>query len=100
MLKLFLTIDAKQGHKIEINSETKVGGYYQTFGITALDENEMKTIIIEYLNKDLKSTLLEISESWTPDMKGRDKKLAKYIGNMDRHGIWYVSGRAWYPADE
>ena len=91
---------ARPGRKVVFNSEQQVTGFYQKFGVSANDEKEILELIRKYLAKDLDSELVEVADQWSPDLFGIDRDVADQIGQMDKVGIWYSSGRAWFGLDE
>ena len=71
MLIRLVSIEARPGDRLIRNPEDEpMLGYFQTFGVTASDEAELKDRIQEYLRSDLGSELLGIEESWLPDFEG------------------------------
>ena len=101
-LTLFVSVEAKPGDQLAFDpgDEEDFKGYFQTFGVTARNEKELLEIIKGYLDADLGSTLVEISERWEPEFEGVDADLRGDVGDLDRVGIWYRSGRAWYGPEE
>ena len=100
MLTLLVTVEAKHGEKVVFDRDNRVEGYYQTLGVTASDEEELKRLVIEYLSSSLESTLVEIVERRAADFSGEDSKIEKLVGDIDSIGIWYKSGRAWFSPEE
>jgi hypothetical protein len=99
MIIMLVSVEARHGKQVVFDQEQQVAGYYQTFGVTAFDENELKSLIVNYLNSDLESSLVDIVEIWTPDLIGNDREIKELVGDMNKPGIWYISGRAWFPSD-
>jgi hypothetical protein len=100
MLKLLVSVEVKHSKEfVKFDSEYRIDGYFQTFGITASNEEELEKLIIDYLDADMKSTLVKIEERWIPNFSGRDKYLKKLVGEINTKGIWYVSGKAWFSPD-
>ena len=75
-------------------------GYFQTIGVTARDEKELRGLVEEYLRADLDSELIGIDERWVPDLTGSDRDIQDQIGDLTKMGIWYTSGRAFYGPEE
>lgn len=100
MLSCLVCVEAKHGSNVVIEGAQNVGGYFQTLGVTATDDSELRQIVRDFLYADLQSELVEISEQWPPDFEGADQDIADVVGAVNRVGIWYASGRAWFSADE
>jgi hypothetical protein len=96
MLTLFISVEGKPGKDVVVDPDQPVDGYYQTLGVTARSEEELRTIVQQFLTSDLGSTLVEISERWSPDFYGSDADLKDEVGDLDKVGVWYSSGRAWF----
>lgn len=100
MLILFVSVEGKPGNKITFDPSHPVEGYYQTLGVTAQSEAELRTLIQDYLSSDLGSTLVTVSDYWVPDFEGKDADIKDEIGDLNNIGIWYSSGRAWFGPDD
>jgi hypothetical protein len=100
MLTLFVSVEARPRKLTNGGSDQEVAGYFQTFGVTAIDERELLRLIEQYLAADLESELVAVSEKWLPDLDGNDRDIASQIGQMNSIGIWWSSGRAWFGPDE
>ncbi len=96
MITLLVAVEARPGDDVLFDADREVGGYYQTLGVTASNEEEMRTLIRKFLKTDLQSTLVEITESWIPDLDGQDSDIADRVGDVNQIGIWYHSGHAWF----
>ena len=98
MLTLFVSVEAKPGKKVAFEPDRTIEGYYQTFGVTAKSESELRDLIRDYLAADLQSHLVEICETWPPDWDGTDRDIReKFRDSASANvGIWYTSGRAWF----
>ena len=96
MLTLLVSVEGKPGKGVVVDPSHQVEGYYQTLGVTAQSEEELQTLIQDFLTSDLGSTLVEISERWSPDFDGPDADLRDEVSDLDKVGIWYSSGRAWF----
>jgi hypothetical protein len=100
MLTLFIAVEAKHNKDIvSFDSTSQIAGYYQTFGVTASNEEELKEQITEYLYSDTGGTLVQIKKRWIPDFSGKDKRLREYVKDINTKGIWYKSGKAWFSLD-
>ncbi|MGE5570779.1 MAG: hypothetical protein ACM3S5_17210 [Rhodospirillales bacterium] len=99
MLTLFLAVEAKPGENVVFEGAA-VEGYYQTFGVTARNEDQLRSLVEEYLKSDLEDTLIEISERWEPDFSGGYANVRDEVGDISKVGIWYRSGRAWFGPDD
>ncbi|MEW5980561.1 MAG: hypothetical protein AB1898_32660 [Acidobacteriota bacterium] len=100
MLTFFVSVEAKPGEPVHFDPPRQVEGYYQTFGVTAEDEAQLLWIIEDYIKGDLGSTFVGVSERWLPDLDGADSDVKDLIGDVQKVGIWYKSGRAWFGPDE
>jgi hypothetical protein len=96
MLTLFASVEARPSKDVKLAMSRAVKGYYQTLGVTARDEVELRNLIKDYLASDLQSQLAEISETWRPDWDGSDRDLIDVLGDLGKVGVWYASGRAWF----
>lgn len=99
MLTLFIAVEAKPGENVVFEG-AEVDGYYQRLGVTARNEDELQSLVEDYLKADLGGTLIEISERWEPDFSGGDADVLGEVGDISRVGIWYRSGRAWFGPDD
>ena len=101
MLTFLLAVEAKPGNKLLWDpDDPPVAGYFQTLGVTAADETELLSFIVEHLRNDLESELIAVSERWEPDFDGADHDIRELIEDTTKPGVWYFSGRAFYAADE
>jgi hypothetical protein len=101
MLTLLVAVEARPGRQaIAEPGDPPIVGYFQTLGVTARDEAELRTLIQKHLWSDLGSELVEIAERWTPDFEGTDHDIAEVAGDALAPGIWYVSGRAFFGPEE
>lgn len=99
MLTLLVSVEAKPGKNVVVDPDHELEGYYQTLGVTARSEEELRMLVQEFLTSDLGSALVEISERWSPDFDGSDADLRDEVADLNEVGIWYSSGRAWFSRD-
>jgi hypothetical protein len=99
MLTLFVAVEAKPGRNV-VFEDAEVEGYYQRLGVTARSEDELRRLIQNHLDADLGSSLIEISERWMPDFAGADSEVREEVGDLNKVGIWYSSGKAWFGPEE
>lgn len=100
MVKRVLLVNATPGGRLVASpGQERPQGYYQRFGVTATNEGEVRSIVEKYLMDDLGSTASEI-EMAEPDFATRDADIWAHIGNSEKLGIWYASGRAFYLEEE
>lgn len=100
LVKLLVSVEAKQPETFSFDPPREVAGYYQTFGVTACDDAQMLLLIQDYLTQDLGSTFINVSERWVPDFDGADADIREDVGDLESVGLWYWSGRAWFSPDE
>ncbi len=101
MLTFFVFVEAKLGDTLVSDPAGQpILGYFQTIGITARDEVELVSLVKEHLQSDLGSQLIEIDKMWVPDFEGEDSDIKGLIGNVNKIGIWYTSGKAFYGPEE
>jgi hypothetical protein len=102
-LTLFVSIEAKPGPGLQFEDSPELGGkqvgYFQTLGITARSQQELLTLIRDHLKSQWDSVLVNVEEMWQPDFEGRDQDIRDLCRNMNDVGIWYSSGRAFFPDD-
>jgi hypothetical protein len=100
MLTFLVTVEATPGNKVVFDPhDRRILGYYQTLGVTARDEEELRRLIEDRLRSDLGSELLRVEERWEPDFAGGDHDICDVVGDWNAVGIWYASGRAFYGSD-
>jgi hypothetical protein len=97
MLTFLLAVEAKSGEKLEFDPDSPpVAGYYQTLGVTACSEAELRDLIVRHLRSDSGGELLGIEERWIPDFAGSDHEILELSGDIAEPGVWYASGRAFF----
>ncbi len=101
MLTLLVSVEVRPGDKLRWDAEQpRPIGYYQQLGVTAADETELETFLLEYLLEDLGGELICIDESRVPDFQGADAEVSERASDPTKRGIWYASGRAFYDDTE
>lgn len=99
MLKFLVQIEAKPGPTVAFDSSKPIDSYYQLLGVTADNQAELVQLVREYIYKDLGSTLVEVVDMWVPNFENQDANI-KDVCEMNRVGVWYYSGHAWFSGDE
>ena len=101
MIKRLFLVKAVPGDRfVDRPGQVRPAGYFQRFGITATTESEMLGLIKEYIDRDLGSLLIELEDQGEPDFEDQDAEIRHLVHDVERPGIWYVSGHAFYRKDE
>ncbi len=87
-----------------------VGGYFQVFGCTSLRKKKMKDMITSYLenadnfNRGQSNITFDeieiIDDMDLDDFINKDDKIRNHLlGNPKEEGIWYHTGRIFFPSE-
>jgi hypothetical protein len=85
---------------VELEGQVRPAGYYQRFGVTAVNESALYHAIARHVREDLGGTIVEVEDQGEPDFEGVDADIKELVTNVESPGIWYVSGHAFYINEE
>ena len=99
-LKAFLVrVEGKPGPRLLVEADFPVAGFYRVLGLTVLDESDVVALVRTELARD-GSTLVQVTDSRTPDFQGRDSDVADLADDPRTPGVWYKSGHAYFGSDD
>jgi hypothetical protein len=94
--RLFLVKVLPGSRLVAFPGQRRPSGYFQRFGVTANDENEMLAMIRNHVQEEIGGSITEVENQGEPDFEDLDLEIKHVVGNLEERGFWYVSGHAFY----
>lgn len=97
MVSKLILVDVEMGPRVVASPGQELPkGYFQRFGVTAETDLEAVQLIQDYVTHDMDGSIIAVEDQGEPDLDGEDAEIRPVIGNREKKGFWYQSGRAFY----
>jgi hypothetical protein len=74
-----------------------VAGYFRNFGVTALNRDEAESFVVNEAEEP--GTTISIENAKEVEVSNLDDSIKRHFQSNSEVGIWYRSGRGYFPAE-